>query len=137
MLWAHYASGFTGLAIEVELPDDCPKVSKVEYMGLREVDMNQFRGTSAEVETILSTKFEEWDYEKEVRIIQDDTWYSLKSNISRVVCGQRMNHAMYEALRIVCDTKNIPISQMYMDEDGIDLKGERNPNYKLGDGFQR
>jgi hypothetical protein len=137
LLWAHYASGFTGLAIEVELPDVSPSICKVEYVGLREVDMHQYRGASAEVGTILSTKFEEWSYEEEIRIIQNEPWFTLNSKIQRVICGQRMNNAMYEALRIVCNSKGIPISQIYMDHDGIDISGERNPNFQLGQAIMK
>src|SRR6185312_15116031 len=34
LLWAHYASGFSGLAIEVELPDRSPFVKTVKYRGV-------------------------------------------------------------------------------------------------------
>jgi hypothetical protein len=34
LLWAHYASGFSGLAVEVELPDHAHNVRVVEYRGV-------------------------------------------------------------------------------------------------------
>jgi hypothetical protein len=34
LLWAHYASGFAGLAVEIELPDNSPRVKVVEYRGV-------------------------------------------------------------------------------------------------------
>src|SRR5262249_29405140 len=34
LLWAHYASGFRGLAIEVDLPDDDRNVRPIQYRGV-------------------------------------------------------------------------------------------------------
>jgi hypothetical protein len=131
LLWAHYASGFTGLAIEVELPDADPRIRRVDYSGACDVDMEVFTGTDSAVTQILSSKFSEWKYEHEVRIIQDEVWFQMTEPVSRVICGPRMNDAMFEALHIVCSAKAIPISRMHLDEAGIDLTGERSPALKL------
>jgi hypothetical protein len=32
--WAHYASGFSGLAIEIDLPADLPELKQVTYRGV-------------------------------------------------------------------------------------------------------
>ena len=34
LLWAHYAGGFDGCAIEIEIPDNDPRIKKIEYRGV-------------------------------------------------------------------------------------------------------
>ena len=34
LLWAHYATGFNGVAIEVELPEASPDIQRVTYRGV-------------------------------------------------------------------------------------------------------
>lgn len=136
LLWAHYASGFTGVALEVELPDDDSRIHPVDYSGEFVVDLDSMNGTDAAANQILATKFSDWSYEDEVRIIQDQVWFKLHEPVKNVICGPRMNHAMFEALQIVCREKGIPISRMYIDEEGIDTSGERSPTMKLVRAFE-
>ncbi len=71
LLWAHYASGFSGLAIEVELPEDAHDVKVVEYRGVfGHVLFDSVIDPEQAAEQILSSKYKEWAYEQEVRILQ-------------------------------------------------------------------
>src|ERR1035438_2541393 len=67
-LWAHYASSWDGLAIEIELPDESNQIRKVDYSGFYcVIDPN--RADSAEdAKRVLSTKDQGWLYEQEIRI---------------------------------------------------------------------
>jgi hypothetical protein len=68
LLWAHYASGFDGLAIEVELPDASPVIKKVEYGGVfAPVSFDSPIDPGRVAERVLSSKYQEWAYEQEVR----------------------------------------------------------------------
>ncbi len=137
LLWAHYASGFTGLALELELPDDSPVIRKVNYPDrCADVNLDAYESPLEEVKRILTTKLKEWEYEEEIRILQREQWFQLESPVTKVICGSRMNSAMYEALRIVCAVKKIPISRMHIDVEGIDLTGERNPSVRLARAWQ-
>lgn len=138
LLWAHYASGFSGLAIVLEVPDDSSNVKVVEYISsIAHVPMASYRGSPDVVDEILSTKHEEWSYEREVRILQEDVWFRLNKPIRRVICGYRMNHAMYQALEIVCKERNIPISRMYIDAQGIDILGVRSPASQFARAYKK
>jgi hypothetical protein len=82
LLWAHYASGFSGLAIEVELPDRAHNVSgrRIAWR-IRPCVVPSRHKPEQAAEEILSSKYKEWEYEREVRILQRDecTSYQLPS----------------------------------------------------------
>lgn len=102
MLWAHYASGFDGLAIEVDLPDRSPAIKNIEYRGVfASVSFDNPIPAEHAVMQVLSSKYQEWAYEQEVRVLQRDQWYRLPQPVSRVIAGHRMNPALFEALRII------------------------------------
>lgn len=137
LLWAHYASGFTGLALELELPDDSPNIRPVTYPErCADVDLDNYQSPLEEVKKILTTKLKDWEYEQEIRILQKEQWFELPRPVTRVICGSRMNHAMFEALQMVCAAKEIPISRMHIDDEGIDLSGGRNPSARLARAWQ-
>ena len=121
LLWAHYASGFDGLAIEVELPDHSPVVKTVEYRGVfASVSFDTPMPADRVAEQVLSSKYQEWSYEQEVRVLQQDEWFKLSRPVSHVIAGHRMNPAMFEALRIICEYKGITLSRTDIGDMGID-----------------
>lgn len=57
LLWAHYAGGFDGLAIEVEIPDNHRSVKKVDYRGVfAHVSMPNGRSPEELANQVLSSK---------------------------------------------------------------------------------
>lgn len=121
LLWSHYASGFSGLAIEVELPDDHPEVKVVDYRGVFAfVSMEKYRNALETADQVLSSKYNEWAYEKEVRILKRGEWFKLPSPVKRIICGHRMNPSMFEALRIICEQKRIIINKIGIGDEGLD-----------------
>jgi len=75
LLWAHYAAGFTGMAIEVELPDRDSKIKPVTYEGVfASVNIENETIPAETAKRILSSKYVEWKYEEEVRILNDSPW---------------------------------------------------------------
>lgn len=131
LLWAHYASGFTGLALELELPEQDDRVRQVTYTEDPTVDLAEGGEPGPLAAHILSSKFKAWSYEEEVRIVQDDVWFHLPRPVVRVICGPRMNLAMFEALKLVCEAKDCAISMMHIDHEGIDPDGTRSPAHLL------
>jgi hypothetical protein len=69
---------------------------------------------------VLSSKYQEWAYEQEVRILQHDEWHILPTPVKRVIAGHRMNPALFEALRIICEHKGITLNRTGIGDDGID-----------------
>jgi len=121
LLWAHYASGFTGVAIEVDIPDNSPVVRELRYRGVYAfVPVNQLGNPKQSAMEILSSKYSEWEYEKEVRILQESEWFSDGLVVKRVITGTRMNPSLFEALRIVCQNERIEISTLGVGDEGLD-----------------
>jgi len=71
-------------------------------------------------EEILSSKYNEWAYEKEVRILQPSEWYKLQRPVRRVIAGHRMPPAVLDALQIVCERRNIILDRTGIGDEGTD-----------------
>ena len=118
LLWAHYASGFSGLAIEVELPDGAHNVRVVEYCGVfGHVSFDRVINPEQAAEEILSSKYQEWRYEQEVRILQRDEWYAYPlqsgglsratgwTRLSSRLCGSYVNIRRSLSLVLASETR--------------------------------
>jgi len=121
LLWAHYASGFDGLAVEVELPEDDERVRDVAYRGVfgylnMDTGLDPFRAAHE----VLSSKYSEWEYEKEVRILNHGEFFQLAMPVKRVIAGHRMKPALFEALRIICESKGVGLYRTGIGDEGID-----------------
>ncbi len=119
LLWAHYASGYSGVAIEVEL-DDAEAV-EVTYS-------NDFIFLSAFIDSAspeavarkaLVQKWRDWQHEEEVRIITKSEFYPLVRPISRVIVGARTDSALVSALCLVCSHFGIPVERAVLADWGI------------------
>lgn len=121
LLWAHYASGFKGLAIEVEIPDDDPLVHKVDYRPDRffSISPDDFKNTKLS-DRVLTSKHEDWTYEQEVRILTMNEWYPLSQPIRRVIAGFRMPTIEFEKLRTICAAEGIIVCTTGIGDEGID-----------------
>ncbi len=121
LLWAHYAAGFSGMAIEIELPDDCSKVREVTYGGVFAAvhfPNDQFPDETAH--RILVSKYSEWSYEKEVRILNDQEWYDLEHPVRRIIVGHRMDPPLFKGLQMICERQGITINLTGIGDEGID-----------------
>jgi hypothetical protein len=115
LLWAHYASGFEGLAVEIELPI-APEIRKVTYRsadGFKVSNMLPEEAASA----VLSSKYSAWAYEREIRVLHDKEQYEFETPVKRIIAGHRMNSALFETLQIVCQHKNIILSRTRIEKD--------------------
>jgi hypothetical protein len=127
LLWAHYASGFSGMAIEVDLPQGAPDVYDVSYRGVYAC-LNQEECLDPEqaAKAVLTSKYKEWEYEQEVRILLNswqqpgDQYYTLNQPVTRVIAGQRMTPALLQALKIICKDRGIKLCTVGIGDEGID-----------------
>lgn len=108
LLWAHYAEGFRGLAIEVDLPQNS-LIQPVEY-GCVPINVDFESNSPPTPRRILLSKYVEWKYEEEVRILQPEKWYK-ELTVKRVIAGGRIEPSLFEALRIICEARNITLSR--------------------------
>jgi hypothetical protein len=120
LLWSHYASGFSGLAIEVELPDNSRAVREVTYRGgFTGVSINGPINPQQAAEDILGSKYTEWSYEKEIRVLHRNDFFPLSQPVRHVIAGHRMEPALFQALNIVCHRKGIRFSRTGIGDEGI------------------
>ncbi len=72
LMWAHYASNHTGVCLGIEVPEKKPL--KMEYQPSRvalQFDLKNFENAADDtlMKKIVATKFQEWEYEHEWRIL--------------------------------------------------------------------
>lgn len=133
LLWAYYAGGFTGLAIEVDLPDsDITEVTyDDEFIYLSELIDNHNKEMI--VRKVLSKKYKIWRHEKEVRIITTSEFYNLSNPIQRVIVGSRMNQAMVSALHLICSHFKIALERTVIADWGIYTVGVQPTGFEVED----
>jgi hypothetical protein len=139
LLWSHYASGFDGVAIEIDLPDRHHKIKEVDYRGVcAYVNMSECSSEEDAARDILFSKNKEWKYEKEIRILNDSEWYEFNSPVSRVIAGHRMPHALFEVLNITCSSLGIPFKKVGIGDEGLDADDVDPPEQMIPNNvFQR
>lgn len=123
LLWAHYASGFSGVAIEVDLPDSCQAMKEVVYggvFGYVAFDEESEVDPRLTAERVLSRKYEAWSYEQEIRILQADQWFNLENPICRIIVGHRASPALVRTLAIVCKELGVELYRTGIGDEGID-----------------
>jgi hypothetical protein len=122
LLWAHYASGFSGLAIEIDFPESHSSIHRISYGGVFAfMEARNISDPKIAAKKILSSKYREWEYEKEIRIINDCEWFELPNPVKRVIAGHRMNDSLFHALSIICKEKKIELRKVGIGDEGIDL----------------
>ncbi|MBV1700619.1 MAG: hypothetical protein KGQ46_02220 [Hyphomicrobiales bacterium] len=121
LLWAHYAGGFDGVAIEIELPEDSENIRKIDYRGVFAfLHMDKIKTEDEATRKILFSKYKEWQYEREIRILSNHDYYQLAQPVRKIIVGQRMQKALSEALQIVCEARNIEFCRVGIGDEGID-----------------
>lgn len=123
LLWAHYSSGFTGIAIEVELDIDGKEVCEVTYSDVipdLKMEGNEFDADSGS-RRILLTKHIDWEYEGEVRILKkrDSRYFDLASGLKRVIVGHRMDQETRAIFRVICDSYGIELYSTGLSDKGV------------------
>jgi len=121
LLWAYYASGFTGIAIELELPDDHKQVYEIEYSD--EFDffsdfIDDYENPAQIVRPLLRKRIS-WKHEKEIRILSKDRYFDIKGMITGVIIGPRMNHTAQKGLYDICAKMNISLYRAVVADWGI------------------
>ncbi len=121
LLWSHYASGFKGLAIEVELPENSLKIRDVNYGGVfAGLNLNQSVSPAEAASYVLTSKFQAWHYEKEVRVLHNSKWFDLENPVGRIIAGHRMNPALFQGLQVISERYGITLNRTGIGDEGID-----------------
>ncbi len=89
-LWAHYADGHKGVAIEIDFSGNEKDIYEVKYVPKLQ-EFGHTLLTSPSPAKVLSFKTEHWKYEDEYRIIQKENYYPITGRIKTIFTGHRMS----------------------------------------------
>lgn len=127
LLWAHYADGFRGVAIDVDIPS--PDVTSVTYSDdFVFLSDHIDEGVDAAVRSALSTKARMWQYEQEARLITREEFYNLTSPVQRLIVGPRIEQPVLRTLAEVCSEHGISIERAIIADWGVYTVGVQGVN---------
>lgn len=131
LLWAHYADGFKGICIEVDLREpqledmEGYEIVTVEYSSQRVFFSNNARHIVDEMpRIILSKKSSVWKYEEEIRTLSRDEYIHDSVSIKSVLLGLRTPEILKEAIFRITPP-DIPIFETYISNSNKIEKGQR------------
>lgn len=107
LLWAHYANGLNGIAVEIELQDDDENIHEVKYVKALPRFNELFNYEDNGPASLLKHKLIDWRYESEVRVIAKKDYYELAIPIRKIYIGSKVTSYTREALEIICKEKDI------------------------------
>tara|TARA_B100000446_G_scaffold186296_1_gene212228 strand:- start:1515 stop:2297 length:783 start_codon:yes stop_codon:yes gene_type:complete len=125
LMWSHYANDHKGFCIEFERNErntlGSKNTHKVNYKpNLPLLTLDDFKASNiaATAEKIFLTKFEEWSYEEEWRIVcpEGNKLYELPGNITKIIFGLKTSKEdMKTIYNITKDIEGIQYSKMSKD----------------------
>jgi hypothetical protein len=122
LLWAHYANGFDGVAIGVDLPtkDRGRNFFDVIYQSRHPAaDLHDNQPLQNKALFILKHKHIDWADEEEVRIIQGPEYYKLVNPVLCIIVGHRVNNSRREQLRQLCQQYSVLLKYAHLDDGGV------------------
>ncbi|MEZ9371042.1 DUF2971 domain-containing protein [Shewanella sp. 10N.286.51.B2] len=116
LMWAHYADGGRGCAIEFELMPSS-EANKVSYRNKPKISKNQL--TTDKAIEILKYKDSSWKYEKEFRCIVSDTYVQI--SVKKLILGPKVQASTVELLRgiLQCCKPDLRVIQHKGKGDGV------------------
>lgn len=110
LMWSHYANNHRGYCVKLSINEEDYDIRKIRYSS--QVP-NYIQGLT-DVKDILTHKFNDWKYESEYRLFQDESEYIYNLNISEIIFGVNVGEREYTLYRelIRCIDRNIVITKM-------------------------
>ena len=122
ILWAHYANGFKGICIEIDIDESRHDIQEIRYRPLslllsneNNSHVNTIDYSPAEAaKAILKRKFQEWTYEGEYRVFSNNKYIDAHFDVTAIYLGTRISDIDKAILeKIVSD--DIPMISTYLD----------------------
>lgn len=110
LMWSHYADSHTGICLGFDVKKDPGFFTfpiNVNYQdAYPKIDISEEGNYKVYVNTLMSTKYSEWSYEEEVRIMKDSNKaYSFKpSALVSVIFGCKVKAPVIEEVKHVVET---------------------------------
>jgi hypothetical protein len=113
LMWAHYANGFNGCVLEIELPDNDDDIRKIIYSDETSIRIEEKLSPFQIAKMRLERKISVWSYEKEVRVFCKLPNYPLKTSVKRVILGLNVAQDVRSCLFQKCEKLNIALEETY------------------------
>lgn len=119
ILWAHYANEFKGICIEIETHTSTQfTVHNINYTKTKRIIGNSlfdnYYTANDYAKQLLTTKFPEWKYESETRLLTNNNFIIEDFNINAIYLGVKTSSINKEVIRRLCP--EIPIFNTKIDE---------------------
>lgn len=129
LLWSHYADGFKGICIEVEIDDNSNSsefdLVEVEYESTRVLFSNKAARLKGEMpRMILSQKAKNWSVEKEVRALSRNQYIRYGIKITGILLGLRIPDILKKVI-IQLAAPDVPIWETDIGETNKIKIGQR------------
>ena len=118
LMWAHYADGFNGFALELEL-DESETIPVTYVQGFPTFALSQGDPDDIYAKRVLSHKMSCWSYERERRIITDNDFYDVRGKIKKVILGHRAKPTLIDVIKSLCRDKGIPACITGLGDEGV------------------
>lgn len=128
LMWAHYAGGFSGVALEYELDPAIHRIEKIDYKGMppvaKEAMEKVLNGEIHITDTgVLKTKDVFWDYEDEWRVFEASHYINAKPKA--LIIGPKLSEGseQHAVLKRVAHMSGIGLGHL-VPGSGIELSVE-------------
>lgn len=120
ILWAHYADGFKGICIELEVPKSFP-LSKINYGPFNPVPLDQEDSVYDWAVAVLSAKYEEWAHEEEYRILDNKKFITAGFKITAIYFGARTSDT-YKTLIRKLVPEDVKVYETFVKNNQVNVK---------------
>lgn len=115
VMWASYSNMYKGICLGFE---NLPKVKPIKYIeknhSIPKLD-SENKIKDKDIEKILMSKYNNWKYEQEYRLLSKDKFYNIEKNLKLIIIGHRIDNHIKEMLYRECINNNIEVYTTYID----------------------
>ena len=115
VMWASYSNMYKGICLGFE---NLPKVKPIKYIeknhSIPTLD-SENKIKDKDIEKILMSKYNNWKYEQEYRLLSKDKFYNIEKNLKLIIIGHRIDEHIKEMLYRECINNNIEVYTTYID----------------------
>ena len=115
-MWASYSNMYKGICLGFE---NLPNVKPIKYIkqsgDIPELDLEDLNIKEKDIEKILMSKYENWKYEQEYRLLSKDKFYNIDNHLKLIIIGHRIDNNIKNMLYHECIKNNIEVYTTYID----------------------
>ena len=115
-MWASYANMYKGICLGFE---NLPEVKPIKYIkqteNIPKLNLEEIKIKGEDIEKILMSKYSNWKYEQEYRLLSKDKFYNVENNLKLIIIGHRIDSNIKNMLYNECIKNNIEVYTTYID----------------------